>query len=248
MFMQKPAACEQSRCVFEVLGFPVISLCSARNDYRIPASPPPETRSLARNPQIFNGGNHGLYFQKPLRTNGKRLKGCIRTAFPRAERKPFGLICRQARRGRMELLTLRGGESASWLGLAVAMLGHGDFALLDYFAVDPSARGWRHRQRSAQTASRTLRRQTLFSRNRAARSAGHSARAGKAASTAESLLSAQRYAGAGTVRLHPPAERTGPPTRRRSAGHGRTIPCRIPQRAPAHGSPPRRPAYPPADS
>ena len=29
-------------------------------------------------------------------------------AFPRAERKPFRLLCRQARRGRMELLTLRG--------------------------------------------------------------------------------------------------------------------------------------------
>ncbi len=69
----------------------------------------------------------------------KALKRLYRTAFPRAERKPFGLICRQARRGRMELLTLRGGNG-ELLGLAVTML-HGESVLLDYFAVDPSARG-----------------------------------------------------------------------------------------------------------
>ena len=60
-------------------------------------------------------------------------------AFPRAERKPFRLLCRQARRGRMELLTLRG-EAGEPLGLAVTML-HESLVLLDYFAVAPAARG-----------------------------------------------------------------------------------------------------------
>ena len=60
-------------------------------------------------------------------------------AFPRAERKPFRLLCRQARRGRMDLLTLRG-EAGEPLGLAVTML-HESLVLLDYFAVDPAARG-----------------------------------------------------------------------------------------------------------
>ena len=60
-------------------------------------------------------------------------------AFPRAERKPFRLLCRQARRGRMELLTLHG-EAGEPLGLAVTML-HESLVLLDYFAVAPAARG-----------------------------------------------------------------------------------------------------------
>lgn len=60
------------------------------------------------------------------------------TAFPRSERKPFGIILRMAREGRADLWTIR--HRDRFAGLAATVNGS-DIVLLDYFAVKRSLRG-----------------------------------------------------------------------------------------------------------
>ena len=67
-----------------------------------------------------------------------QLFALYRTAFPRSERKPFGIILRMAREGRADLWTIR--HRGRFAGLAATVNGP-DIVLLDYFAVKRSLRG-----------------------------------------------------------------------------------------------------------
>lgn len=67
-----------------------------------------------------------------------QLFALYRTAFPRSERKPFGIILRMAREGRADLWTIR--HRGRFAGLAATVNGP-DIVLLDYFAVKKSLRG-----------------------------------------------------------------------------------------------------------
>ncbi|MDO4261750.1 MAG: GNAT family N-acetyltransferase [Eubacteriales bacterium] len=67
-----------------------------------------------------------------------RIKRLYLEAFPRSERKPFGLMRWKARQGQMEMLAILDGHELA--GLAITVL-CGDRVLLDYFAVEKSARG-----------------------------------------------------------------------------------------------------------
>ena len=67
-----------------------------------------------------------------------QLFALYRTAFPRSERKPFGIILRMAREGRADLWTIR--HRGCFAGLAATVNGP-DIVLLDYFAVKRSLRG-----------------------------------------------------------------------------------------------------------
>lgn len=60
------------------------------------------------------------------------MKKTYLEAFPKSERKPFGIMKRKARQGVMELLVISG--EGRPVGLAITVL-HGDMVLLDYFAV-----------------------------------------------------------------------------------------------------------------
>lgn len=67
-----------------------------------------------------------------------QLFALYRTAFPRSERKPFGIILRMAKQGRSDLWTIR--HRGRFAGLAATVNG-ADIVLLDYFAVKKSLRG-----------------------------------------------------------------------------------------------------------
>ncbi len=61
-----------------------------------------------------------------------------RRAFPRSERKPFGIILRMAKEGRADLWTIR--KDGRFAGFAATVNGP-QIVLLDYFAVKASLRG-----------------------------------------------------------------------------------------------------------
>ena len=61
-----------------------------------------------------------------------------RNAFPRSERKPFGIILRMAKEGRADLWTIR--HNGRFAGFA-ATVNAPELILLDYFAVKKSLRG-----------------------------------------------------------------------------------------------------------
>ncbi|MCM1334791.1 MAG: GNAT family N-acetyltransferase [Bacteroides sp.] len=67
------------------------------------------------------------------------LKRLYLSAFPRCERKPFGLLLKNRREGKAEILAALDGEG-EFCGLAILHFS-GDLVLLAYFAVSPSARG-----------------------------------------------------------------------------------------------------------
>lgn len=66
-----------------------------------------------------------------------RIKQLYKQAFPRRERKPFGMILRAARRGAVDVLALTDGK---FCGLMIAARCE-DVVMLDYFAVLPELRG-----------------------------------------------------------------------------------------------------------
>lgn len=70
----------------------------------------------------------------------RRMKRIYLEAFPISERKPFGMMKRKARQGRMEMLALLDGGKLA--GMAVTVL-HRDMILLDYFAISRELRGKR---------------------------------------------------------------------------------------------------------
>ncbi|MGN0620393.1 MAG: GNAT family N-acetyltransferase [Porcipelethomonas sp.] len=69
----------------------------------------------------------------------KSLKRLYKTSFPKYERKPFFMILKGEKRGDYDILVLQG-DKGEFLGLAIMIL-FGDYALLDYFAVEDSERG-----------------------------------------------------------------------------------------------------------
>lgn len=66
------------------------------------------------------------------------MKRIYLEAFPGAERKPFRMMKRKAKKGEMELLAVMDGPEM--VGLAITVL-YRDLVLLDYFAMDRSLRG-----------------------------------------------------------------------------------------------------------
>ncbi len=60
------------------------------------------------------------------------IKKLYKRAFPRAERKPFGMMLRKQKQGSMEILALDDGKFA---GLCITVLDK-DIVLLDYFAIE----------------------------------------------------------------------------------------------------------------
>lgn len=67
------------------------------------------------------------------------LKRLYKSAFPRYERKPFGLILKNRREGKAEILAALD-ENGAFCGLAI-LHSLDDLMLLGYFAVVPPARG-----------------------------------------------------------------------------------------------------------
>ena len=63
---------------------------------------------------------------------------CYRRSFPRAERKPFGIIVKMYRQGKSDIWYLE--DQGRFAGLASTINGDG-LILLDYFAVAPGRRG-----------------------------------------------------------------------------------------------------------
>ncbi len=76
--------------------------------------------------------------ENPAKENMKKLKSLYERAFPKEEKKPFGLMKRLAKQGKMKIFAAE--ENGELLGLAIMML-HSDIALLDYLAIDESKRG-----------------------------------------------------------------------------------------------------------
>lgn len=66
------------------------------------------------------------------------MKKIYLEAFPRSERKPFGMMLRMQKKGDMELMSLMDGTQM--VGLAITVL-YQDMVLLDYFAMEKSCRG-----------------------------------------------------------------------------------------------------------
>lgn len=70
----------------------------------------------------------------------EELKKVYLEAFPREERKPFGLMEEWEKEGKLEILAIV--EDETFIGLDINMLAPGtELALLDYFAIAPELRG-----------------------------------------------------------------------------------------------------------
>lgn len=69
----------------------------------------------------------------------RKVRLLYEKAFPRSEKKPFGMILRGRKKGNYEVLAVEG-EDGGFQGLAVTMR-WGELVLLDYFAVEPQCRG-----------------------------------------------------------------------------------------------------------
>ncbi len=68
----------------------------------------------------------------------KKIKKLYKKAFPRCERCPFRLLLNQRKNGTGELFALVDGKSFTGF---VIMAFHGDFALINYFAIEDALRG-----------------------------------------------------------------------------------------------------------
>lgn len=75
---------------------------------------------------------------KPRPADWLRLYRLYRSAFPRNERKPVGMILSMCKAGTAEVLSIVDG--GRFCGLAITVL-YKDMVLLDYFAVKSSSRG-----------------------------------------------------------------------------------------------------------
>lgn len=79
-----------------------------------------------------------MTLQKATKQEYKRIKSLYRASFPRAERKPFARICRNCRKGKMEIWVIK--ENTTFLGFLICALCE-NLLLIDYFAVSPAHRG-----------------------------------------------------------------------------------------------------------
>ncbi len=73
----------------------------------------------------------------PTRETMKKLKALYERTFPKAEKKPFLLIKKLAKQGKMKIYSAE--ENGEFLGLAIMIL-HSDISLLDYLAIEENAR------------------------------------------------------------------------------------------------------------
>lgn len=73
----------------------------------------------------------------PSKENMKKLKMLYERTFPSAEKKPFLLIKRLSRQGKMKIYAAE--ENGEFLGLAIMIL-YADIALLDYLAIEETKR------------------------------------------------------------------------------------------------------------
>lgn len=89
----------------------------------------------------------------------RKMKRIYLEAFPRAERKPFLMMKKMARKGEMELLAVRDGDQM--VGLAITVR-HKDMILLDYFAMDKNCRGRNYGSRALQLLKERYREQRLI--------------------------------------------------------------------------------------
>ncbi|MBS6194312.1 MAG: hypothetical protein KH828_01845 [Clostridiales bacterium] len=67
----------------------------------------------------------------------EKIERLYLTAFPKAERKPFALICEKQKEGAADILTVE--EDGEFAGLAITIYNE-DLVLLDYFAIDETKR------------------------------------------------------------------------------------------------------------
>ena len=75
----------------------------------------------------------------PSKQNLYRIWALYQRAFPKGEKKPFGVMWKKRKEGKMELMAVED-DQGKFLGLAITIL-HKDIVLLDYFAVSPAHRG-----------------------------------------------------------------------------------------------------------
>lgn len=68
-----------------------------------------------------------------------KVKDLYEEAFPKSEKKPFGMILKGRKKGKYEILSIES-EKGEFQGLAITMH-YADFVLLDYFAISPECRG-----------------------------------------------------------------------------------------------------------
>ena len=79
-----------------------------------------------------------MLIQKACRQDYKRIYQLYCLSFPWTERKPFSRICRNCRKGKMEMWVIK--EDTNFLGFFVCAV-YEEMVLIDYFAVVPSKRG-----------------------------------------------------------------------------------------------------------
>ena len=79
-----------------------------------------------------------MEIRKADRRERKLIKKLYLRAFPKAERKPFRMMCRAAAKGLMEILIIA--DQGYMVGLAITAR-YRDLTLLDYFAVSEAFRG-----------------------------------------------------------------------------------------------------------
>lgn len=69
----------------------------------------------------------------------RKIFRLYKTAFPKNERKPFFMFLWGRRQGKYDIMAIRS-EDNEFLGLAIVIT-CGEYALLDYFAIESSKRG-----------------------------------------------------------------------------------------------------------
>ena len=79
-----------------------------------------------------------MLIEKACQQDYKRIYQLYCAAFPWTERKPFSRICRNCRKGKMEMWGIK--EDTEFLGFFVCAV-YEEIVLIDYFAVMPSKRG-----------------------------------------------------------------------------------------------------------
>ena len=79
-----------------------------------------------------------MEIQRADRRMLRKIKKIYLQSFPKAERKPYSLMCRKARQGVMDLLAITQGREV--VGMAF-LARYQDLVLLDYFAISGQCRG-----------------------------------------------------------------------------------------------------------
>lgn len=79
-----------------------------------------------------------MLIQKASPEEYKRIYALYCISFPPPERKPFSKICRNCRKGKMEMWVIK--DKTDFLGFFICAV-YEEMVLVDYFAVMPSKRG-----------------------------------------------------------------------------------------------------------